>query len=227
MKKQIFKLAVFLLALASTSNSFAQMTYGGRLGLNMATISGDYENDEAPGLLPAFYIGATLNYELSDQLFLAPELNFSAKGAKDKSEFTTTVFGVTSTTKSDIKSKNNYLEIPINVGYKLGDKAFVKAGPYFGFLMSANAKGSSETTISGAGAGIDGTTTTDVDAETKDFYNGLDLGVNVGVGLNFTENLGAEVRFSQGLSNIADGDNGGDTFHNRVISVGVFYLLGN
>lgn len=220
MKKHLLSFALLALALTGALQSTAQLTYGGRLGLNLANIAGDYEGDESPGMLTSFYLGAAVNYELSDKLFLAPELNFSVKGAHDKTEASITILGSTTSFKNDVKSKLSYLEIPINVGFKLGEKAFVKAGPYVGLLMAANSKGTSESTIGGI------TTSTDVDTDTKDFYNGVDFGINLGLGFKINDNFGAEARFSQGLSNIADSDLGNDTYTNRVISVGVFYLLG-
>ncbi|MFZ4784189.1 MAG: porin family protein [Flavobacteriales bacterium] len=221
MKKNItllmFAVAVFLVS--NTSN--AQLSYGGRLGLNLANISGDYEDSEAPGMLTSFYVGGALNYELSDKLFLAPELNFSVKGARSNYESTITFFGVTTTTKVDVKSSMSYLEVPINIGFKFSDALSVKAGPYIGLLMSAKSKGTSEATIDGV------TTTTDVDDDSKDGLAGTDFGVNVGLAYALESGLGFEARFSQGLSNIYDIDGLDDKFSNRVISIGVFYLLGN
>lgn len=221
MKKNLICALCAAAAMFISTTASSQLTYGGRLGLNLANISGDYEDSEAPGMLTSFYLGGAVNYELSDKLFLAPELNFSIKGAHSNYESTTTFFGITSTTKSDVKSSMSYLEIPINVGFKLSDALSVKAGPYVGLLMGAKSKGTFESTTAGV------TTTTDIDDDSKDGLAGADFGIDLGVAYGMESGFGVEARFSQGLANIYDIEGLDDKFSNRVISVGVFYLLGN
>jgi hypothetical protein len=87
--------------------------------------------------------------------------------------------------------------------------------------MGAKSKGTSESTAAGV------TTTSDIDDNSKDGLAGTDFGVNVGLAYAMESGFGVEARFSQGLSNIYDLDGMDDKFSNRVISVGVFYLLGN
>lgn len=208
-------------AFLSTTVVSAQLTYGGRLGLNLANISGDYGDSEAPSMLTSFYLGAAFNYELSDKLSLAPELNFSVKGSRSNYETTFTFFGVTTSSKVDVKSSLSYIEVPILISYKLSDALSVKAGPYVGLLMGAKAKGTTESTVDGV------TTTADIDDDSKDGLAGTDFGLGLGLAYGMESGLGFEARFSQGLSNIVDVDGVDDKFSNRVISVGVFYMLGN
>lgn len=79
--------------------------------------------------------------------------------------------------------KLNYISIPVLLRYNINDMINVHLGPQFGILASAE---------------IDG-----VDA--KEFYNGLDLGAALGVGLDFGKlNAGARYYFS--LGNAADPD---------------------
>jgi hypothetical protein len=221
MKKNLICALCAAAAMFISTVANSQMTYGGRLGLNLANISGDYGDDEAPGMLTSFYLGGVMNYELSDKLFLAPELNFSIKGAHSNYESTFTFFGVTTSTKVDVKSSMSYLEIPINVGFKFSDALSLKAGPYVGILMGAKSKGTSESTVAGV------TTSTDIDDDSKDGLSSTDFGINVGLAYAMESGFGVEARFSQGLSNIYDIEGLDDKFSNRVISVGVFYLLGN
>lgn len=219
-KKLICALCLAAFMLINTVAS-SQMTYGGRLGLNLANISGDYEDSESPSMLTSFYFGGALNYQLSDKLFLAPELNYSIKGARSNYESSITFFGVTTETKVDVKSSISYLEIPINVGFKFSDALSLKAGPYLGILMGAKSKGTTESTVAGV------TTTTDIDESSTDGLSSTDFGINVGLAYAMESGFGVEARFSQGLSNIYDIDGLDDKFSNRVISVGIFYLLGN
>lgn len=221
MKKNLICALCAAAAMFISTTASSQLTYGGRLGLNLANISGDFEEGDSPSTLTSFYLGGAVNYELSEKLFLAPELNFSVKGAASKYESTLTFFGVTTTTKVDAKSTMSYLEIPINVGFKISDALSVKAGPYVGILMGAKQKGSSESTVNGV------TTTTDIDDNSKEGLSSTDFGVNFGLGYAMASGFGVEARFSQGLANIYDIEGLDDMFSNRVISVGVFYILGN
>lgn len=219
MKKQIITMMVAAAAVMTSTVASAQLNFGGRAGLNLANFSGDVEESS---MLTSFYVGAAVQLELGDKLFLAPELNFSIKGAADKSETSFTLLGTTTTTKVDGKSKLSYIEVPINIGFKLGDNLQVKAGPYVGLLMGANASGESTVTIGNS------TVTESYDEDVKDFVNGTDFGINVGLAYQMESGFGIEARFSQGLSDLTDPDfETDDTYSNQVISVGVFYMLGN
>jgi hypothetical protein len=219
MKKQIITMMVAAAAVMTSTVASAQLNFGGRAGVNLANFTGDFEGSSN---LTSFYVGAAMQLELGDKLFLAPELNFSIKGAADKSESSFTLGGTTTTTKYDGKLKFSYIEVPINIGFKLGDKLQVKAGPYIGLLMGANSSGESTVTVGNS------TATESYDEDVKDFVSGSDFGINFGLAYQMSSGLGFEARLSQGLSNLSESEVESDyTYSNQVISVGVFYMLGN
>lgn len=84
--------------------------------------------------------------------------------------------------ESDYDSKLNYLNIPVLAKFFITKEFTVEAGPQIGFLLSAKDDGE----------------------DAKDFYKTTDFGFNLGAGYSFTDNLSVNLRYTVGLSNIAD-----------------------
>lgn len=82
----------------------------------------------------------------------------------------------------NINSKLNYLNIPVLAKFFVTKQFTVEAGPQIGFLLSAKYDSN----------------------DAKDNFKSVDLGFNFGAGYNFTDNLGVNLRYTVGLSNIAD-----------------------
>jgi hypothetical protein len=79
--------------------------------------------------------------------------------------------------------KMNYLSIPVLLRYNINEMINIHAGPQFGILMSA--KGD--------------------DDDVKDLYNGADIGLAIGLGLDFGK-FNAGARYYQGMTNVASDD---------------------
>lgn len=92
----------------------------------------------------------------------------------------TTIEGFNGNSNSSIKL--NYLNIPVLGKYYITDAFTVEAGPQIGFLLSAKNKGEDD----------------------HDYYKTLDFGLNVGCGYGFTDNISLGVRYTFGLTNVAD-----------------------
>jgi len=84
----------------------------------------------------------------------------------------------------DFDTKLNYINVPVLAKFYITKQFTVEAGPQIGFLVSAKSEGD----------------------DVKDSFKSVDTGFNFGVGYNFTENLGVGLRYTVGLSNIADYD---------------------
>jgi hypothetical protein len=84
----------------------------------------------------------------------------------------------------------------------------IQAGPQLSFLASAKYK-----------YDFDGDSGTE---DIKEFFKGTDFGANLGVGANFGK-VNASVRYSIGLANIADSDEG--ELKNNVIQLSLGYTL--
>lgn len=92
----------------------------------------------------------------------------------------TTIEGFNGNSNSSIKL--NYLNIPVLGKYYITDAFTVEAGPQIGFLLSAKNQGD----------------------DVHDYYKTLDFGLNVGCGYEFTDNISLGVRYTFGLTNVAD-----------------------
>lgn len=83
---------------------------------------------------------------------------------------------------SNTNVKVNYLNIPILAKYYITDAFSVEAGPQIGFLLSAKSRGE----------------------DINDLFKSTDYGLNLGIGYDFTENFALGLRYTIGLSDIAD-----------------------
>lgn len=207
MKKTIVSLCAFALA----ANTFAQLTAGAKVGLNYTTWSTKYETDPDPkpdnpnGI--GFHLGGYLQFDLSDQIGLRPELLFSSRGLKSSSTetTTTTVFGVTTTTKteSDNKLHYSYLEIPVLLAWKANDMIALHFGPALGLMMGA--KTTSDNTITTTTGGSTTTTSSSSDVSGSDAKKGLrgtEIGLCVGGAYETEGGLNFGLRYWRGLTTV-------------------------
>jgi hypothetical protein len=82
----------------------------------------------------------------------------------------------------DFDVKTNYLNIPVLAKYYIVEKFSVEAGPQLGVLLSAKSEGE----------------------DVKDAFKTVDFGFNLGAGYHFTENVSVNLRYTIGLSPLAD-----------------------
>jgi hypothetical protein len=178
------------------SFAFAQLSGGVRVGLNLANQKDKFDGGSESGdIKPGFQVGAYLVGNLSDKIAIQPELTFSVLGTK-----------ISDPDVGDIKLNLNYITIPIFLRYNINDILNIHLGPQFGILASAKGK-------------ADGGS-----ADIKSQYKSLDVGAAVGLGLDFGK-FNAAARYYQGLSNIAEGADSGETLKNSSIQVVLGYRL--
>lgn len=130
MKKAILLLVIFVVSFYS----FSQDTrYGVRVGYNISNL----DFDELPGIKNnhrnGFAIGFLGEFGLSDAISLAPEIQFSAEGAKHKS------------------LRVDYIQAPILIKFILNDKFSIGAGPLVGVKVHEFEDGYKNFAISGIG----------------------------------------------------------------------------
>jgi hypothetical protein len=82
----------------------------------------------------------------------------------------------------DFDDKLNYINVPVLAKFFITKQFTVEAGPQLGFLVSAKREGH----------------------DAKDIFKSVDTGFNFGAGYNFTDNVSVNLRYTVGLSNIAD-----------------------
>lgn len=131
MKKTILLLAFAMLATVSFSQN---AKYGIRVGYNISNLDFEpaptFDNTHRNG----FAIGVFGEYDLSASIALAPELQFSAEGAKDRA------------------LRVDYIQAPILFKFRIGNKVALGAGPLVGVKVHEFEDGYRNFGFSGVGA---------------------------------------------------------------------------
>jgi len=144
----------------------------------------------------AFHLGVVAEIVISDVFSVQPELLYSAQGATESFE------GI------DLDINLDYISLPIMAKYYVSEGFSLEAGPQVGFLMSAKAKAEGE------------------EEDLKDFVNGIDFGLNLGLGYKMESGLNFAARYNLGLSNINDEEDSDDfKWNNNVIQLSVGYMF--
>jgi Outer membrane protein beta-barrel domain len=222
------KLLVTISLVLFTTFSFAQtITYGIKAGANLSTVA-------FSGSLPDFainnqnktgyQIGATV--DIGFQHFsIQPGLFYITKGEKYVTEGTYQDQN-NQTTGQHVNgnTRYNYLELPVNLLYKLQVSPTVKiyagGGPYLGYGISGTTNASfttgtnSSTNQFGVSFGSGGYKDNKL----------LDYGINFAEGVEINKHYTIDMNYSLGLRNISH-DIGDVQFRNRTLGLSVGYLF--
>ncbi|MDH5033340.1 porin family protein [Chryseobacterium cucumeris] len=111
---------------------------------------------------------------------------------------------------SNAKLNLEYLSVPVMFQYKALPNLYVEAGPQFSFLIDARLKKSAST------------------GALKNATQSFDFGIGLGAGYNLTKNIGVNIRYTAGLSDIVKtkyqyGYDREGSVRNGVFQVGVNY----
>jgi opacity protein-like surface antigen len=195
--KKLFLSALLVSAVLFSAN--AQMTGGVRLGANLSNMKFSFEGDsESLDSKIGFQIGGYLDFAISDQFSVSPEILFSQFGGKESEGGETFTLNL------------NYISIPVMAKVKLGDMFNIQAGPQLGLLMGAKVK-------------FDGG-----DFDVKEDYTSTDFGLGFGAGVDLDNGLNINLRYYLGLGNIAEGGDSDFKIQNSAIQFSVGYrLFGN
>jgi len=196
---------------------FAQgIKFGVTAGLNTSTFNLNTVAGEGTttGFKAGFQAGVVMDYGITPNFSIIPELNFSQKGAK----LTESIEGM----NAELNLTLNYLTLPINAAYKfdlgMDQKLMVFAGPYLGYGISTRTKAKAagiEVDVDQLGAGIKFGSG---DSEVKPF----DFGLNVGVGYQYTK-IFFKVQYNLGLINMSN--YGQESIKNSNIGITVGYMF--
>jgi hypothetical protein len=192
----------------------AQVKLGVQAGINAASFkdkftSGNTTTTTSYKTKVGLTVGAFADISISDVLVFRPGLNFIQKGGK--STETRTIFGIT--TKYQSTRTSNYLELPLNVFYKIAvgsGNVFVGAGPSIGYGLSGKDKSKATTgnTTQEQSESIkfDGKNNNTVN-DNKSHLKALDFGGNFIAGYQLGNNIFAKLSYTIGFSNINPDDN--------------------
>lgn len=214
--KKILLFASFTV-FALTTIQAQEMSFGVKGGLNFAKVS--YSESEAPkmDMLTSFHIGAFLEYPITSEFSIQPELLYSAQGAKysESESYEGMTYSV------EMKLKLAYLNIPVMAKYYVMDNLSLEAGPQIGLLLSAKADG--KMSYSGMGDGVSESYSQDV----KDNFKKIDIGVGLGASYHLDMGISIGARYVLGLADISDDGEGSGSVKNNVIQVSVGYTFGH
>lgn len=201
-KKYVLLVLCCLGLFAGAAN--AQLTYGGKAGLNYSIITTTFNEGEKPddwenvtGI--GFHIGGFVNCAINDKLSIRPELLFSSRGTWISSSSELLAINV------DIESTStcNFVEVPILLGIGGETGLQVHVGPSVNLLLGVKTKTEATTSFGGNSK----TETEEITgSEFTQGMRGLDLGVALGAGFNVEGGLGFGARYQRGLTSINEED---------------------
>lgn len=174
--------------------------------VNISSLPGETDNYSGP-LLGGQIGGQVKLGQFSERMAVWGGAAFSMQGGKYKSSYTG------GGDYGDGSLRLNYLNFPITARYQAKNGFFAEGGIQPGILLSAKNKFN----YSGSNGSND----------VKEQMNTLDIGIPIGVGYKFTENVGVSARFTPGITNINKSESTYEAPKNRnmVFALGATYAF--
>lgn len=203
MKKQILSIFVIVGCICVLeSNTFGQgTTITANLGPVISHIIGDSESYMV-AIGAQAGVEASLPFNCSLPLTAWAGLNFSMQGARWEDDWGIGLIQGT--------TRLLYLNIPLTGRYTFENGFFVEAGVQPGFRLSAKDKYEGDS------------------YDIKDLIKTFDFSIPLGIGYNFPNNFGVNVRVIPGVINVNQGDWADYNDHNFAVVIRALYtILGN
>jgi len=213
-----------LFILAVSSKLFAQsVKFGVKAGLNESTADVG-ETTTKISNLSGLNAGAFAEFEFG-KISLQPGLYFTQKGYNSKTSIivpypqgpTNGSFNATG------RIRLNYLQLPVNVLYNITvkpGKIFLGGGPYYGYALSGNNKGT-VTTVTPDGT-FNNSQNANIAFGGESGESRSDFGLNAVAGFKFKNGLLFSVNYEYGLTNVYKSQYS-PTDKNRVLSLSAGY----
>lgn len=193
--KSLLVAVVAILAVTSLNAQENKLTFGVKAGMNLSNFTGDADMDAKIG----FNAGVTMDYAITNEMYVLTGLELNSKGAKQSLE------------GDKVTMNLLYLQLPVHFGYKLqvaeATKLVFHAGPYVGFGVA----GKSSATVDGEKV--------KEDSFGDEGFKRFDFGLGLGVGAEFGK-IGVGLGYDFGLLNIIDADGASVKNGNFYVSVG-------
>jgi len=203
------KLITILCAAVLTINISAQVQFGPVTGLNVSAIGfseplfGIDINDATHEISgkTGMHFGGVAHFPLGNVVELRTGLIYSQKGGSETIAFSDPLFNGSSIA---LAYDLDYLEIPVDVAFKLGNVFALSAGPYIAFVMNKSV------TPTYTGIFNDPSVTVDFDPASKEIFDGsvkgMDMGLNFGMSCTIADHFLISTHYSMGLTDILDTD---------------------
>ncbi|MCD4820245.1 MAG: PorT family protein [Candidatus Cloacimonetes bacterium] len=199
MKKSIF-LFVLIVLLGTSLFANGIVGKGVKLGFNFAKIDGNDVEINFDSKL-GFIIGGFAIFQMTDMIFIQPELFYTMKGAKDDGE------GYVSTISL------NYLELPVLAKFNIPIEGNLTPNLFFGPALGINLSSTHK---------VEYDDYDDVSDDLEDI-KGMEFGLIFGGGININK-ICIDARYNLGLSSIDDSSDSEDV-KNRVFSILLGYMF--
>ncbi|MFN2431050.1 MAG: porin family protein [Cryomorphaceae bacterium] len=236
--------SILFLTWITAHASFAQVSLGGRAGINVGSFRWDEATRNSKDIGTSSQIGPHVSfvalYEPSSWFGLQAEIQYIQKGAKAsfgcencQVQNGTDANGqpqVVTATELDqeLLYKTNYIEVPILARIRLGGDNFAFngfLGPTFGMALSGTSRFSQDLEVQNQQP------QNSVNTEKLDFdkdYNRFDIGGLVGAGFQVAAGPGSitfDLRYVLGISNLVKEDDPDERVKNRSFQIGVGYIV--
>ncbi|HRF79290.1 MAG TPA: porin family protein [Flavobacteriales bacterium] len=182
----------------------AQPVVGVKGGVDRTLTSAQSGTAAIPGLPEpevedswGFHGGAFAEFDLSEQLFLRPELLYAQRSHRYTAAFDTTILFITARVEAEVAVKRTYLELPILLGYRVSERTSVFLGPAAGYLLGSHETTTGQFSVGGFFPGM-----TVPFNETSSTTTGLEeLRLALVAGLNWRSLFGLDlgVRYMHGI----------------------------
>jgi len=202
MKNLTQTLAIAALVLPGILKAQEGFKFGGKLGLNMASIVNTDFVDNKSKL--GFHVGPTLHYGFGREgrFGIGLDVLYSQKGS----------------TVVDKPYSLDYIDVPLYFRYRFGFGLYLETGVDLGLLMNAKYDGESEVDATENGK--------PVKKKLKDNFSGTDYGFLVGLGYIHRTGIGVGYRYNLGLANISKStDESASISINTVGQISVMYYF--
>lgn len=184
---------VIAILLFTVSLSAQEMRFGVKGGVNLSSLRYDPEPDHDLKLKTGFLVGGIIQYKLKENFALEAQLLYAQQGVKEEFRTPELIGGPNNPPDPSIgpgyqtsegKINLKYINLPILARYYFTEYLSINAGPQLGYLISAKGEFEQE------------------EYEVKDNYSDLDLGLNAGIGYEFTNGIVLNATYYLGLKDI-------------------------
>lgn len=190
--KKLFIAAILLVSGSTAMMAQSNLAFGVKGGVNFSNLTGDnvgeFDEDSAR---TSFNLGAVLEIPVTEKFAVQPEVFYSGQGFDL----------VQRDNEQDTEFQLNYINVPVLAKLYLVQGLYLEAGPQLGFLVDSK--------IDGPNGSID---------LNEDNFNDIDFAGAVGLGYKFNGGLFLNARYTQGFTDIYDGETGDGSTKNGVFS---------
>ena len=196
--KRILGIVMIAVAMLAAPMAQAELRLGVKAGANISnfTTPDQTKLDFSNASLANFTGGLTVEWLFLGGLGVDASVMYTAKGTEYKvgDDFFSEAYETLAGTSTMMKATVHYIEVPINLKYKLKIKGiedvvapFIYAGPSFAFKVGQDIKFGN-----------------DLFNDTKIEFNNVDVALNVGLGVEVFKHLNVAAQYGWGLGKVVD-----------------------